>query len=153
MEKQQIVATLKNARVSHISWVNNAIKLLEGNDLEYVNAPVECGECDFGNWLSKQSSHLSNIPGFEEIERFHYDFHVAYEILYYSAPIAHEPKKIFESAIKQKRKLEKLRKEYKRLEKIAINLILKMDMVEKMVSTMSDRLFERTMVRVDVEPA
>ena len=147
MKRSEILYSLENAQVAHAQWLVYARQLLEGDDIESAQMPLQCTECTFGKWYYSEWAFIKNIPGFKEIELLHREFHEYYEVLYEFSPKAHKQRGLFGSVKEKEKQKEQLKAYYRRLDDKSKSLLKMLQQVETVVAAMSDRLFERNMNR------
>ncbi len=147
MNRQTIITSLQDARVAHHRWLKYGKILLDGDDLRKAQTPLKRTECGFGKWFYSNKEHIKNIPGFNDIESLHAQFHLLYDTLYLNAPKVHHSKGLFSSKRKQQALFQKHDECFRRLNKASKDLDHKLEQVEKTVMLMSDRLFERNKSR------
>ena len=143
MNRLDFIESLRDARAAHQKWIGYGEKLLDGIDLQYVQAPLSSSECAFGRWFYKERDQIKHIQGFRDIEKLHEQFHRIYESLYFNAPKVHKSKGVFSSKRKQIEQSRKHAECFKQLQKMSYRLQNKLEQVEKTVLLMSDRLFMR----------
>ncbi|MCI5167386.1 MAG: hypothetical protein D3903_15155 [Candidatus Electrothrix sp. GM3_4] len=148
MEKKEVITTLRNAVISHKKWVANALALIEGVPLAKDKVPVNPTECDFGKWYYAAGQNLNDIPGFKEVEESHNNLHKSYmEIFSILFGNASEPSffnKLFgrsHKIIAEKR--DEAMSKYSYLEEQSKIIILKLNQIEKVITAMGDKQFEK----------
>lgn len=82
MNKQEIITTLRQAVMAHKKWVDNALCLIEGIEVDKSKVPVNGTECVFGQWYYSEGQKLRKIPGFSEIEEAHDALHITYRQIF-----------------------------------------------------------------------
>jgi len=150
--KSEILRVFKLARQSHLEWVVHGARLMVEIDESDAVKPLLCTRCDFGVWYQTEGRHITKLPGLKRIAHFHEDFHLAYMALYYKKfdrRTSKKERKLFskrfnkpsdsQTTIRDKFEILKLR--YDVLEKEILAL-------EKIVSIMNDKLFEKDRIRV-----
>lgn len=145
MKRSEILSSLKDAHTAHTKWVEYGRLLLEKEGEEKYQAPLDCTECNFGQWFYAKWIFIKNIPGFKEIESLHENFHNSYDKLYSLAPEAHKPKGFLESKKVKEEQRKVLLKNFNHLEDLSIRLTKVLKSIETVVTAMSDKLFERNM--------
>ncbi|MCI5121846.1 MAG: hypothetical protein D3908_11775 [Candidatus Electrothrix sp. AUS4] len=148
MDKNEVVATLKNAARSHKKWVSDALALIEGVPLEKDKVPVNPTECEFGDWYYTVGQKLNDIPGFKDIEESHDKLHKTYMEIFAILFGETEPSflgKIFGRSRKKvvAEQRERAMNKYYILEESSKSIINQLAQVEKLVMAISDKQFEK----------
>ena len=145
MKKSNILKSLQQAKPDHIKWIKQGYKLLEGEPQEKLQKPIDCTNCAFGKWYYSEGFKLINIPVLKDIEQLHQEIHKTYTALYY---ITFDRRKkarttLISGGVELPVKETKFRQEkLKQLEKKTIKLIHEINMVEKQVTAMDEKVFE-----------
>ena len=153
--KSEILQTLKSSRKSHLEWIVHASKILKGVDKCDAKAPMVCTQCEFGKWLYSKGKEINNLPGLKRIERYHEDFHHAYKALYfekYDRRVSKIARRKFskkfheqvETITNLEDKFEILKLRYKVFYK-------EVEALEKIVSVMNEKLFDKGRAKVITE--
>ena len=50
MNKNEIIALIRDAKSGHKKWTENAISLIQGFPLDKDQVPINATECTFGKW-------------------------------------------------------------------------------------------------------
>jgi hypothetical protein len=82
MDKDEIVMLVRNAKIGHKKWVENAISLIEGLPLDKNQVPVNATECVFGQWYYGDGQGLKSVKTFKEIEQYHDGLHRVYREIF-----------------------------------------------------------------------
>lgn len=93
MNKQAVLAELRQAKTGHIRWRTYAQSITSApNHLDNIEekAPVCHTECRFGEWYFNSFKELQHIPGFREIDPLHEQLHQTYRQIF--AAMANETK-------------------------------------------------------------
>ena len=148
MNKKEVVETLGKAVVSHKRWVANALALIEGVPLEKDKVPVNPTDCEFGKWYYTVGQKLIEIPGFNDIEESHNNLHKVYmEIFAILFGDAREPsffsKLIGRSHVVKAANREEAMGKYYALEKHSKVIITQLEHLEKIITAMSEKQFEK----------
>jgi len=148
MDKKEVVETLRKAVISHKKWVANALALIEGVPLAKDKVPVNPTECEFGKWYYSVGQKLIDIPGFNDIEESHDNLHKVYmEIFALLFGEASEPsffsKLIGRSHVVKAANREEATRKYYALEKNSKVIITQLEQLEKIISAMSEKQFEK----------
>ncbi|MDU9049488.1 MAG: CZB domain-containing protein [Candidatus Electrothrix sp. Rat3] len=148
MDKKEAVKTLRDAVISHKKWVANAHALIEGVPLEKDKVPVNPTECEFGRWYYTVGQNLNELPGFKDIEEAHDNLHNTYmEIFSILFGEGREPSffsKLFgrsHKVITEKR--EEAMAKYYILEEQSKVIIAQLGQIEKVISAMGDKQFQK----------
>jgi hypothetical protein len=75
MNNDELITIIRNAKVSHKRWVENARSLIEGVPLDKSQVPVNATDCVFGKWYYNEGQALKSISIFREIESHHDALH------------------------------------------------------------------------------
>jgi hypothetical protein len=150
--KSEILRAFKLAKQSHLEWVVHGARLMVDIEQDDSKKPIMCTQCDFGLWYQSNGIHIKRLPGLKRIASFHEDFHHAYKALYYQKfdrRISKKERKLFikktnkpadsQTSLKSKFRILKLR--YDALEK-------EIQALEKIVSIMNDKLFEKDRIKL-----
>jgi hypothetical protein len=81
MNKEETLMHLRNAKKAHITWVHRAHALIEGLPIEKEQVPVNCTDCQFGQWFYGEGQRLNMMPSMDclkEIEVLHFELHDMY---------------------------------------------------------------------------
>ena len=81
MNKDTILAELRQAKTGHIRWRTYAQSIVDApHHLEDIEekAPVCHTECKFGRWYFTNQEKLGDIKGFNEIDLLHEKLHQTY---------------------------------------------------------------------------
>lgn len=148
MDKNQIIATLKDAARSHKKWVANALALIEGVPLEKDKVPVNPTECEFGNWYYSVGQNLNDIPGFKEIEESHNKLHRTYMEIFSILFGDNEPSFFSKLFGRSRKKVAEEQRElamnkYYILEEQSKTIINQLIQVEKVITAIGDKQFEK----------
>lgn len=148
MNKNEVIATLNSAILSHKKWVSNALALIEGVPLDKEQVPVNSTECEFGKWYYSVGQNLIEIPGFKDIEESHDKLHRTYmEIFAILFGEGYKPS-FFNKLIGRSNKvLAANRKEamgkYAILEKQSKTIITQLQQIEKIITAMNEKQFAK----------
>jgi hypothetical protein len=148
MNKNEVIATLKGAVLSHKKWVADARALIEGVPLEKDKVPVNPTECAFGQWYYSFGQNLREVPGFNAIEESHNNLHKTYmEIFAILFGEGSEPS-FFSRLIGRSHKIiaanrEEAMKKYSTLEQQSKQITNQLGQLEKIITAMSDKQFEK----------
>lgn len=82
MDKNEIIMLIRNAKIGHKKWVENAISLIEGLPLDKTQVPVNATECMFGQWYYGEGQGLKSVAAFREIEKYHDGLHRIYRDIF-----------------------------------------------------------------------
>lgn len=80
--KEEIIAIIRNAKLSHKRWLENAVSLIEGMPLDKNQVPVNSTDCSFGQWYYGDGQSLKSISVYREIETYHDALHRAYREIF-----------------------------------------------------------------------
>ncbi|MCI5144819.1 MAG: hypothetical protein D3923_04660 [Candidatus Electrothrix sp. AR3] len=148
MDKNQIIATLRDAVLTHKQWVNNALALIEGVPLDKTKVPVNSTECQFGKWYYNDGQNLKGFPGFKDIESSHDKLHRTYmEIFSILFGEDNEPS-FFSRLIGTSHKVIAANREfafdkYHTLEEQSKVIINQLEQLEKVITAMGNKQFEK----------
>ncbi|WPD25056.1 MAG: CZB domain-containing protein [Candidatus Electrothrix scaldis] len=148
MNKNEVIAKLQKAVLSHKKWVANARALIEGVPLEKDKVPVNPTECAFGQWYYSFGQNLREVPGFNAIEESHNNLHKTYmEIFAILFGEGSEPS-FFSRLIGRSHKIiaanrEEAMKKYSTLEQQSKQITNQLAQLEKIITAMSDKQFEK----------
>ncbi|QSZ43012.1 hypothetical protein GJV85_13155 [Sulfurimonas aquatica] len=149
MNKEDVLAQVEVAKLSHTEWVDHARRLMNGFEIQKSATPVNPTECDFGLWFygsGQLLSSLSNNPleCMQNIEKLHLSFHTTYSNIfniYFSAV----PKKgfftnFFDSKIKDidADDKERVKTEFKKMQATAKELFEEISRLERRLGAVSD---------------
>jgi hypothetical protein len=82
MNKEELVAIIRNAKISHKRWLENARALIEGMPLDKNQVPINSTDCAFGQWYYNEGQGLKSISVFREIEEQHDMLHKIYREIF-----------------------------------------------------------------------
>ncbi len=150
--KSEILRIFKSTRQSHLEWVVHGARLMVDIDQIDSKKPTLCTQCSFGTWYQTDGVYITKLPGLKRISRFHEDFHHAYKVLYYKKfdrRTSKKERKLFskkfnkpaDSETTLRDKFEVLKLRYDVLEK-------EIKALEKIVSIMNEKLFEKDRIRL-----
>ncbi|WP_446011306.1 CZB domain-containing protein [Candidatus Electrothrix sp.] len=148
MNKNEVIATLNSAILSHKKWVSNALALIEGVPLDKEQVPVNSTECEFGKWFYSVGQNLIDIPGFKDIEESHDKLHRTYmEIFAILFGEGSEPS-FFNKLIGRSNKVVAANRKqamgkYSILERQSKTIITQLQQIEKIITAMNDKQFEK----------
>ncbi|MCI5221447.1 MAG: hypothetical protein D3924_01890 [Candidatus Electrothrix sp. AR4] len=144
MTKDDLLATLRNAVLTHKKWVGNALALIEGVPLDKNKVPVNATECEFGKWYYSDGQKLKDLPGFKEIEKSHNRLHRTYMEIF--AILFGEANELsfFSKLIGRSHKIASANRQaamdkYLLLEDHSNLIISQLEQMEKMISAMGEK--------------
>lgn len=146
MNKEAILEHLRTAKAAHINWLQRAKLLIEGLDIKEDSIPVNSTECRFGEWFYLEAQKLNGLrnnssESMDHIEILHSKLHSTYLNIfkiYYSET----ERSFFAKLFSFKKKIEKedeniARKYYAELEKISIDLLEEIHLLERRITVIS----------------
>ena len=151
MKKEEILTKLRDAKTSHIKWVQRAKFLIEGLDIDKNAIPVDSTECSFGKWFYSDAQKLNslrnnNIENMDKIAQLHTELHNIYlQIfkIYFSKPKGGFFSKIFGNR-KKITEDEKVyaRKLFNEIEAISKDLLNEVNLLERRIISIPDEEIE-----------
>lgn len=85
MTREEVVTHIRNARKSHVAWVQKIKALVMGIGMGDAEIEVDPTLAPFGVWFYDEGERLKNLTGMDildEIERKHVDIHDEYLKIY-----------------------------------------------------------------------
>ncbi|WP_339136907.1 MAG: CZB domain-containing protein [Candidatus Electrothrix sp. GW3-4] len=148
MDKNEVITTLRDAARNHKKWVADARALIEGVPLEKDKVPVNPTECEFGNWYYTVGQTLNEIPGFKEIEESHNKLHKTYMEIFSILFGENEPSFFSKLLGRSRKKMlaeqrEQAMNKYNILEEQSKTVISQLLQVEKVITAIGDKQFEK----------
>jgi len=83
MKKEEALKYLRDAKASHVKWVQRAKMLINGVNVEEDAIPVNSTECQFGVWFYNEGQKLNSLSNnplecMKNIEKLHFELHDIY---------------------------------------------------------------------------
>jgi hypothetical protein len=83
MKKEDALKYLRDAKASHVKWVQRAKMLINGVEIEKDAIPVNSTECKFGIWFYDEGQKLNSLSNnplecMTNIEKLHFELHDIY---------------------------------------------------------------------------
>jgi hypothetical protein len=81
MNRTTTLELLAEAKKSHIKWVQRAKLLIGGLPVDQDAIPLNCTDCDFGQWFYDKGQQLNALGANEclhDIEKAHFEVHEHY---------------------------------------------------------------------------
>ena len=94
MEKKEIISIIKDVRISQDSWLNQGRIILEGINLDRIEAPVEHTDTEFGQWCITNQDKMYSFLKFNDLQELHESFHQTYSNLFYDSIRKYNPSTI-----------------------------------------------------------
>lgn len=87
MNKSETLEHLRNAKASHVAWVQKAKFLIEGFKVSEDAIPVDSTQCSFGKWFYGDAQKLNalttnSVECMLDIEKLHFELHDTYMNIY-----------------------------------------------------------------------
>ncbi len=142
MNRDELTAIIRNAKISHKRWVENALSLIEGVALDKSQVPVNATDCIFGKWYYNEGQALKSISIFREIESHHDTLHQLYrEIFVLLFSEEHTKPSLLSRLFGSSAKLDKEKKQhahdkFQLLEQQSKAIIKKLDDLEAIINAM-----------------
>ena len=92
MDKQEIISILQQARVSHDILLNDGQVLIDGINLDKVEEPIKCDDCQFSHWYVEHESKISAFTWFQELKETHINLHNKFSVLFFESMRKYSPK-------------------------------------------------------------
>ena len=155
MKKEEILKHLRNAKQSHVRWVQNAKLLIKGIDINEEAIPISYTDCKFGKWFYSDGQILNGLPNnplesMKEIENLHTALHDTY-LKIFNIYFAKNKKSGFLSKlfnIKKRKKnisvedLNKAQQYYEELENISKKLLDEINVLERRIIAIPEEKIE-----------
>ena len=151
MNKNETLEYLRNAKASHVAWVQKAKMLISGFSVVEDAIPVNSTECAFGKWFYCEGQKLNSISNnpmecMDEVDRLHMRLHDIYLNIYkiyydlgeqsFLSRIMGKKKKITPEA-------KKLAKTYfEQIEEVSNKLLQELNRLERRIHAIQEREFE-----------
>ena len=132
MDKQEIISILQQARVSHAFLLNDGQVLIDGINLDKVEEPIKCDDCQFSQWYLEHESKISTFTWFQELKETHINLHNKFSVLFFESMRKYSPKT-----------LDQLLVRFEALKSEADLFNAKLDEVEEELEHMSDTEFSK----------
>ena len=136
----EIIAKLRNAKLSHKRWVSHASAMIEGIPVEKGQVPINYTDCAFGNWYYGEGQSLSDLKEFNEIEEPHTELHLIYmeifKTLFHKKKQSLFQKLIGKSATVNEQDKKMARAMFRTLEEVSKVIVSKLDALEKKIKHM-----------------
>jgi hypothetical protein len=154
MKKSKTLEYLRNAKASHVAWVQKAKMLIEGFKISEDAIPVDSTQCAFGKWFYSDAQKLNSISNnpmecMFEIDRLHMKLHDIYMNIYkiyydvsdqsFLSRLMGKKKKITPDAAKLARTY------FEQLEEISHKLVEELNRLERRIHATQDRELEGIM--------
>ena len=83
MNKEEALKHLRDAKASHVKWVQRAKMLINGVKVEEDAIPINSTECKFGSWFYHEGQKLNSLSNnpiecMNNIEKLHFELHDVY---------------------------------------------------------------------------
>lgn len=140
MNKEHALKYLRDAKASHVKWVQRAKMLINGVKIEEDAIPVNSTECSFGEWFYNEGQKLNSLSNnpiecMTNIEKLHFELHDIYFNIfnvYFSKP----NKGFFAKIFGQKRdvtpsELNMAKEYYVKLESVSEKLLDEINRLER----------------------
>ena len=147
MDKNETISLIRNAKIAHKRWVENAISLAKGLPLDQSQVPINATECIFGQWYYSEGQNLKNIAVFKDIEKYHDSLHKTYRdlfVLLFEEPIAKPSwleRLLGTSTHASEERQFQVREKLQLLEQQSRIIMKKLDELEQVIFTMSNEPF------------
>lgn len=148
--KKDILKSIREARCSHVQWVDYAKALVNGLEITKEQIPLEVTSCEFGKWLYSDGHILLSIFKEEVIEKLesrHKEIHNIYMKIfkiYFNRPKLSYLDRILNRQNKISATQEHIAIQYFiELEKISSELISFLNIIEKKISSIDEKSFEK----------
>jgi elongation factor P hydroxylase len=143
MDKNEVIATLRNAVRTHKQWVGNAHALIEGVPLDKEKVPLNATECEFGRWYYSDGQKLKKISGFKEIEISHNNLHKTYTEIFAILFGENREPSFFQKMFGLSRNVaaanrDEAMEKYHVLEKQSETIIKQIEQLEKVIAAMGE---------------
>jgi len=150
MNKEDILKHLREAKASHINWVQHAKLLVSGFDIDKESIPVSSTECSFGKWFYSDGQmlhgmHNNPIESMRNIERLHsllHDIYLDIFKIYYDLDTKNIS--ILSKLLGLKRKISKSEQtiamqRFEEIQKVSKELLEEIDILQKRISVVGDK--------------
>ncbi len=143
MVKNEVITLIRNAKVGHKKWVENAISLIEGLPLDKNQVPVNATECMFGQWYYGEGQGLKVVKAFKDIELYHDGIHKTYREIFVLLFEEQAKPSFFERLFGVSRQVSEAKKQaadnkLQTLKRQSRSIMQKLDELEEAVSVMTD---------------
>ncbi len=118
MDRTATLQLLGEAKKSHVKWVQRAKLLIGGLPIDQDAIPLNCTDCDFGQWFYDRGQQLNALGANEclhDIEKAHFEVHEHYTKIfkiYFDTTDRSFLSKIFHSKKKISEQEKEIAKEY-----------------------------------------
>jgi len=150
LTKKDILKSIREARSSHVQWVDYAKALVNGLDITKEQIPLEVTTCEFGKWLYSDGHILLSIFKEEVIEKLeskHKALHDSYLKIF---KIYFNPSKLsfWDRILKRQKRISATQEHlaiqyFIQLEKISFELISFLNLIEKKISSIDEKSFDK----------
>lgn len=151
MNKNETINILRNAKMGHKRWVENAISLVKGLPLEPDQIPVNATDCAFGQWYYSVGQELKILPAFKDIEKYHDGLHKTYRDIFVLLFEKHEESSwlsrllgISSNAAEEKQFI--LNEKLQLLEQQSRSIMKKLDELENILLVMPDEMLVKQII-------
>ena len=148
--KKDVLKSIRAARRSHVKWVDHAKALVNGLEITKEQIPLEVTSCDFGKWFYCDGQILLSIFKEEAIERLeskHKELHDSYmkifKIYFDTSNLS-----FWDKILKRQKKISATEehaaiKHLAELEAVSSELISYLNIIEKKISGIDEKSFEK----------
>ena len=150
LTKKDILKSIREARSSHVQWVDYAKALVNGLDITKEQIPLEVTTCEFGKWLYSDGHILLSIFKEEVIEKLeskHKALHDSYLKIF---KIYFNPSKLsfWDRVLMRQKRISATQEHlaiqyFIQLEKISFELISFLNLIEKKISSIDEKSFDK----------
>jgi len=132
MDKQEIISILQQARVSHGFFIDDGQVLIDGINLDKIEEPIQCDDCQFSHWYVEHEIKISAFTWFQELKQIHINLHNKFSVLFFESIRRHSPKTFDQLLVR-----------FEALKSEADSFNAKLDEVEEELGHMSDTEFSK----------
>ena len=148
--KQDVLKSIRAARRSHVKWVEHAKALVNGLEITKEQIPLEVTSCDFGKWFYCDGQILLSIfkeKAIEKLESKHKELHDTYmkifKIYFDTSNLS-----FWDKILKRQKKVlaneeHTAIKHLEELEAVSSELISYLNIIEKKISVIDEKSFEK----------
>lgn len=155
MKRVKLLQNIRDAKESHLQWLNRARHLVSGLPIENEMIPLEPTACKFGVWLYTEGMKYKNYSKLskqmDEIERTHSDLHKVY-LEIYKIYFTQKKKSLLRKITLRNKKIVSYKEKknatyfYYELEHISDKLSSQLDLLERSLKIVSDEIIEKCTV-------
>ena len=149
MDKQEALDHLRNAKKSHLKWLQRAQALISNFPIEKDAIPIDYTECKFGQWFYSDAQHIALMPGMDcisDIGKKHQSLHEEY-IKIFAIYFGEHNKSFFSKLFNLRKHVSPTEQEiakghYENLKLISDELLTYIEKLERRISALPQSSFQ-----------